>query len=116
MSGPVRDGIAMLEKAERMERDLGYAEPPQYIRPVAETIAVAQVKSGHYKEAIVAYRLALKDRANDGLALFGIAQAEARMDHDTAAKATYQKFQKVWSAADGDLPQVEQSRAWLAGH
>jgi len=106
----------MLEKAERMQRYLGYSEPPQYIRPVAETIAGAQFKSRRYKEAIIAYRLALTDRANDGLALFGIAQAEARMGDNAATSTAYWKFLDTWPAADADLPQVEQSRAWLAGH
>ncbi len=50
----------MLEKAHKNELDLGYGEPPLYARPVAISIAHAQIKAGKYDEAIKTYNELLK--------------------------------------------------------
>lgn len=52
--------IKLLEKANKNELDLGYGEPPLYARPVAISIADAQIKVGKYDEAIETYNELLK--------------------------------------------------------
>lgn len=52
--------IKLLEKAEKQEIDLGYGEPPLYARPVAISIAAAQIKAEKYDKAIDTYQGLLK--------------------------------------------------------
>lgn len=51
--------ITLLEKAQKQEINLGYGEPPLYARPVAISIADAQIKNGKYDEAIITYNALL---------------------------------------------------------
>ena len=52
--------IKLLEKAQKQEIDLGYGEPPLYARPVAVSIADAQIKAEKYDKAIDTYQALLK--------------------------------------------------------
>jgi tetratricopeptide (TPR) repeat protein len=52
--------IKLLEKAQKNETNLGYGEPPLYARPVAVSIAAANIKAGKYDKAIEAYNTLLK--------------------------------------------------------
>lgn len=50
----------LLEKANKNELDLGYGEPPLYARPVAVSMAEAQIKAGNYDAAITTFQSLLK--------------------------------------------------------
>jgi len=52
--------IKLLEKANKNELDLGYGEPPLYARPVAVSIADAQIRAEKYDKAIETYNSLLK--------------------------------------------------------
>lgn len=52
--------IKLLEKAHKNEIDLGYGEPPLYARPVAVSIADAQIKAEKFDKAIETYQALLK--------------------------------------------------------
>ena len=58
--GNYNKAIKLLEKAEKQEIDLGYGEPPLYARPVAISIADAQIKAAKYDKAIDTYQALLK--------------------------------------------------------
>ncbi|MCW3119837.1 MAG: hypothetical protein JWM28_3919 [Chitinophagaceae bacterium] len=58
--GHYDQAIKLLEKANKNEMDLGYGEPPLYARPVAVSIAAAQIKAGKYDVAIETYISLLK--------------------------------------------------------
>ncbi len=58
--GNYNKAIKLLEKAEKQEIDLGYGEPPLYARPVAVSIADAQIKAAKYDKAIETYQALLK--------------------------------------------------------
>ena len=58
--GNYNKAIKLLEKAEKQEIDLGYGEPPLYARPVAVSIADAQIKAEKYDKAIDTYQALLK--------------------------------------------------------
>ncbi len=58
--GNYNKAIKLLEKAEKQEIDLGYGEPPLYARPVAVSIADAQIKAEKYDKAIDTYNALLK--------------------------------------------------------
>jgi tetratricopeptide (TPR) repeat protein len=107
---------ASFAKATVAERDLGYREPPFYIRPVSETRGDALMRAKRFKDAQAAYKVALVERPNSGYPLYGIAQAEAGEGDTTAARAAYATLLKVWAKADVGLPQIVAAKAWLANH
>jgi tetratricopeptide (TPR) repeat protein len=104
---------AMFTKAAEAEKELGYREPPFYIRPVEETRGDALLRAKRYDEAKQAYEAALKQRPESGFALFGVAQADAGANRRSAATADYAHLLTVWAKADSDLPQLVTARAWM---
>jgi tetratricopeptide (TPR) repeat protein len=104
----------MFTKAAEAEKELGYREPPFYIRPVEETRGDALLRAKRYDEAKQAYETELKQRPESGFALFGVAQADAGANRRSAATADYAHLLTVWAKADSDLPQLETARAWMA--
>ncbi len=102
-------------EAAKAEKDLGYREPPFYVRPVGETEGAALTTAGDYTAAITAYRSALEERPNSGFALYGLARAEQLAGNATAAHRDYTAFLQAWSAADPTLPELAQARLALNG-
>lgn len=100
-------------EAVKDEKDLGYREPPFYIRPVGETEGAALLRAADYPDARRAYMAALEDRPNSGFALYGLAHTEQLAGQQTDAQRDYQAFLKVWGSADPNLPQLEQARQAL---
>ena len=104
----------LFAQAKQQEEDLGYHEPPAFIRPVAEQEASLMMSAGDSKAATAAWKQALKDRPNSGFPLYGLA-ATAEKEGDTQrATAEYQEFLQAWKTADPDLPEVAHARQWLA--
>ena len=58
--GNYEQAIILLRKAHKNELDLGYGEPPLYARPVAMSLAAAQIKAEKYDDAIETYQTLLK--------------------------------------------------------
>jgi tetratricopeptide (TPR) repeat protein len=108
--------IKLFVDARQQEKDLGYHEPPFYIRPVSECEAAAFMAAGKWSEAETAYRQALIERPRSGFALYGIALAKENSGDTAQATAAYQQFAEAWKTADESLPQVKHARQWLAGH
>lgn len=104
---------AMFTKAEEAERNLGYREPPFYIRPVEETRGDALLRAKRYDEAKQAYESALKQRPESGFALYGVAQSDAGANRRSEATQDYARLLRAWAKADADLPQLKTARAWL---
>jgi predicted Zn-dependent protease len=107
---------AEFAKAVSAERELGYREPPYYIRPVAETEGDALLRAGRNAEAKAAYEAALKERPGSGYPISGIARADAAAGDEAGAKAAYRQMLEAWAHGDADLPQVREAKLWMAGH
>lgn len=106
---------AMFTKAAKAERELGYREPPFYIRPVEETRGDALLHAERFDEAKKAFAEALKQRPGSGFALYGVAQADARAGHRREATEDYAHLLQAWAKADADLPQLRAARQWMEG-
>jgi tetratricopeptide (TPR) repeat protein len=115
-----QDNVPEAEKlfalARQEEKDLGYREPPAFIRPVAENEAVAMMTAGKWADAKAAAQRALVDRPNSGFALYGIAQATEKSGDAAATTAAYQQFLGAWKTADPGLPQIAHAKQWLSMH
>jgi tetratricopeptide (TPR) repeat protein len=112
----VPEAEKLFARARKEEKDLGYHEPPFYIRPVAESEAAAMMTAGKWSEAKAASTQAVTERPNSGFALYGIAQATEKTG-DTGATATaYKQFLSAWKTADPGLPQVKHAQEWLSQH
>jgi tetratricopeptide (TPR) repeat protein len=103
-------------QAAREEKDLGYREPPGYIRPVAETQGAAMLSASAWTDAKAAYQKALLERPKSGFPLFGIALSSERSGDAKAASAEYAEFVGAWKDADTTLPQLGHARAFLTEH
>ncbi|MEH6763087.1 MAG: hypothetical protein V7655_01200 [Aequorivita antarctica] len=64
-------GIPTLEKAVKMEKDLGYSEPPYYPRPTLLSLAAAYIKKGEFEKAESCYEKILDKHPNSAIAYWG---------------------------------------------
>jgi tetratricopeptide (TPR) repeat protein len=102
--------------ARREEKELGYHEPPFYIRPVAESQAAAMMTAGKWPDAKAAFQQALVERPNSGFALYGIAQVTEKGGNTVATTVAYKQFLSAWKTADPGLPEVQHAQQWVSQH
>jgi tetratricopeptide (TPR) repeat protein len=112
----VPEAEKLFAQARREEKDLGYHEPPSFIRPAAETEAAAMMNAGKWAEAKTASKAALVERPNSGFALYGVAQATEKSGDAGATTVAYKQFLSAWKTADPGLPQVGHAQQWLSQH
>jgi predicted Zn-dependent protease len=112
----VPEAEKLFARARRQEAELGYHEPPSYIRPVGETEAAAWLADGKWSESEAAYQQALTERPKSGFSLYGIALAEEGSGGTARTAAVYREFHAAWKTADAGLPQLEHARQWLSQH
>jgi hypothetical protein len=112
----IDDAKKLYAQAAREEKDLGYREPPGYIRPVAETQGAAMLSASAWTDAKAAYQKALVERPKSGFPLYGIALSSERTGDAKAASAEYAEFVAAWKDADAALPQLGHARAFLSEH
>jgi hypothetical protein len=112
----IEEAKKLYKQAAREEKELGYREPPGYIRPVAETEAAAMLKAAAWTDAKTAYEKALVDRPKSGFALYGVALSSERSGDLKSASTQYTEFVATWKDADQTLPQLTHARAFLAEH
>jgi len=106
----------LFAQAAKEEKDLGYHEPPAYVRPAAEAEAAAFLASSNWTDAMSAYKQALVDRPRSGFPLYGIALATEKSGDASAAAAAYNDFLSAWKSADPTLPQLSHARDYVAAH
>jgi tetratricopeptide (TPR) repeat protein len=111
----VPEAQKLFAQARRQEKDLGYREPPFYIRPVAESEAAAMLTAGDWQKAKSAFEAALVERPNSGFALYGIAQATEKAGDASATTVAYRKFLGAWKTADSGLPEIQHAQKWVSG-
>src|SRR5262249_54809136 len=110
------EGRKLFAQAAEQEKDLGYGEPPAYIRPVGETEAQALLAAGDAAGARAAYQAALVKRPHSGFPLYGLAVCSEKAGDAAAAAREYREFLSAWMNADHDLPQMAHAREFVAQH
>jgi tetratricopeptide (TPR) repeat protein len=106
----------LFAQAAKKEKNLGYHEPPAYVRPAAEAEAAAFLAASDWSDAQSAYKQALEDRPRSGFPLYGIALATENSGDTKAASAAYADFLTAWKSADPNLPQLTHARDYVAAH
>ena len=106
----------LFAQATQEEKELGYREPPVYIRPVGETEAAALMSIGDSAGAKVAYKKALAERPRSGFPLYGIALSSEQAGNAAAASVEYADFLAAWKNADPAIAQVTHAKTYLAEH
>lgn len=73
------EALALLEKAQKKEKEFGYTEPPSYARPIFLSIAAAHERAGEFEQAIATYESLLAMRPNSANAYLGLAKIYRKM-------------------------------------
>jgi TolA-binding protein len=107
------EGKPLYAQAAREEKNLGYREPPAYIRPVGETQAAALLSVSDYPAAKSAYEQALTERPNSGFPLYGLALTAEKSGDAKTASAAYTTFLNSWPQADKTLLQLAHARSFV---
>jgi tetratricopeptide (TPR) repeat protein len=115
-TGKIPDAEALFAQARREEQDLGYHEPPAFIKPVAEQEAELLTAAGQNDEAAKAWQQALEDRPNSGFPLYGLAKLAEKSGDVSKTTVAYTKFLIAWKNADLNWPQIEEAKQWIADH
>jgi tetratricopeptide (TPR) repeat protein len=105
----------LFAQASREEKQLGYHEPPNYIRPVEETEGLALLRANDAAGAHDAYVEALKQRPNSGFALYGMARSSEAQHKTDVARDEYVKFLDAWRDGDSGNPELAHAHEYLAG-
>jgi tetratricopeptide (TPR) repeat protein len=105
----------LFKQAMREEMQLGYHEPPNYIRPVEETEGLALLRAGDALGAHDSYAAALKQRPNSGFALYGMARSSEAQHKTDVARDEYVRFLDAWREGDSGNPELAHAHEYLAG-
>jgi tetratricopeptide (TPR) repeat protein len=106
---------ALFDEAAQQEKNLGYREPPTYIRPVGETEGVTLMRAKDYTGAHKAYEAALVERPKSGFPLYGMARSSEAAGDSATARAEYAKFMEAWKNGDQEAAEIAHARQFLSG-
>ncbi len=95
-SGDAVTAGKVLSAAIEIDGKVGYSEPPQADRPAGVTLGAAKLAVGDAQGALMAFDAALKVRPGNAYALWGKAQAQAKIGDAAGSAATMAAFSKVW--------------------
>jgi tetratricopeptide (TPR) repeat protein len=107
---------ALFAQAAKEEKELGYREPPIFIRPVGETEGFVLLRAGDFAGAHAAYAAALVERPKSGFGLYGEARSSEAAGNTAQALTEYAAFGKAWQNADSGLPELQHAHEYLTAH
>ena len=110
-------GVDAIRRAARRYETLAFDfGPPVPIKPPHELLGEQLLRQGKAADARTAFESALKSAPRRTLSLLGRARAEASGGDTAAAVATYEELVAIWHAADTDLPELAEAKAFVAAH
>jgi Tfp pilus assembly protein PilF len=92
--------IAALNEAARLEDNLHYDEPPDWIQPVRHTLGAVLLRAGQAAAAEQVYRDDLRHYPGNGWSLMGLRNALRRRGKEAEARQTDAKLKRAWASAD----------------
>jgi tetratricopeptide (TPR) repeat protein len=101
--GQIEESVRNLREAARLEDDLTYIEPPDWLLPARHTLGAVLVSAKRFEEAEKAYREDLAKWPENGWSLFGLAQCLEALGKKDEAATVRKRFDKVWANADTKL-------------
>lgn len=104
LQGNEKTTLAYLKKADRLQSDMRYHEPPDWYFPVKEAIGDVYLKYKQPKAAIAMYQAILKKYPANGWALFGLMQAYEQLGDKKKAAQIQTQFKTAWQYADIPTP------------
>ncbi|MDP2276154.1 MAG: hypothetical protein Q8K32_35750 [Archangium sp.] len=96
-------GLAALRGAVEAEDRLKYDEPPDWLQPTRHALGAALNRSRKHAEAEKVFREDLRRTPDNGWALFGLSQALEAQGQREEARATTERFTRIWEKADLSL-------------
>lgn len=99
-NGDFDAGVALLREAARLEDDLLYMEPPEWIQPARHALGAVLLAGGKAAEAEQVYREDLSKWPENGWSLYGLSQSLAAQGRHDEAGAAQRRFAKAWERAD----------------
>jgi tetratricopeptide (TPR) repeat protein len=92
--------VAALRTAVRLEDELMYMEPPEWIQPARHTLGAVLVDAKRYAEAEKVYRADLEKWPENGWSLHGLAASLRGQGANAEAEKVQTRFEKTWARAD----------------
>ena len=115
--GKLDSGVEMIGRAARSYEALPFDfGPPVPIKPPHELLGEQLLVQGKAAEARMAFETALKSAPLRTQSLLGRARAESASGDSAAATTTYRQLLDIWHAADADLPELTEAKAFVAAH
>jgi tetratricopeptide (TPR) repeat protein len=101
-SGQNRKAVRLLTAAAGIEAKFTYNEPPLWHQPVDAALGALLLRTGNAKGAKLAFDRALVRRPGNGWALWGKAQAEAKLGDPAASARTLALHRASWKGGAGE--------------
>ncbi len=98
--GHADQAIALLREGVKIEDQLMYMEPPEWIQPVRHTLGAVLLSEGRAAEAETVYREDLVIWPENGWSLFGLAASLEETGKTADAASVRKRFEKVWERSD----------------
>ncbi len=99
-AGTWDEAIAPLTRAVAAEDELGWSgDPPWWDAPLRQSLGIAQLKAGKYRDAGDSLRKALIQAPNDGVALAALRDASSALGDKAAATAYGRLLKNAWFGA-----------------
>ncbi|MCO6436736.1 MAG: tetratricopeptide repeat protein [Phycisphaerae bacterium] len=98
--GDIDKAVSELREAIKLEDQLRYMEPPEWMQPVRHTLGAVLLDAGRYSEAEQVYREDLENWPENGWSLYGLSRCLRARGANAEAARVEQRFRKVWSRAD----------------
>ncbi|MCK6458569.1 MAG: hypothetical protein L6Q95_01580 [Planctomycetes bacterium] len=101
--GDLDAAASELREAVKLEDQLTYMEPPDWLLPTRHTLGAVLVKAKKFEEAEKVYREDLAAWPENGWSLWGLAECLRALGKEEEADAVQQRFAAVWHEADTKL-------------
>ena len=115
--GEHEKAIQLMTEAVKIEEQRGAPSgPPGLIKPAHELFGEILLRAGKHERAAEQFNTALLRQPNRARSLLGLARVHAKSGNNAEAANIYGKLLEQWKDADADLPELKETREFLARH